>query len=287
MKAPSFHYARPQSRPEALALLARHGSDARVLAGGQSLMPILNMRLAAPSVLVDINGIDDLSGIIAVEERVIRIGALTRHWEVADSPLVREHLPLIAEAMRYVAHAAIRNRGTFGGSLAMADPAAEMPACCLALGGQVVLESVGGRRIVPAGEFFQGIFETALRPDEILVAVDFPIPGPSWRSAFAEFARRHGDFALVGTAVQAQVEGTRFCDLRLVMFGAGDRPLRAYAAERILTAATRAGDALAAAQAALADDLSPLSDNHASAEMRLHLARLLLVRILRRLMPDM
>jgi carbon-monoxide dehydrogenase medium subunit len=281
MKAPSFGYARPSSRGEALALLARHGGEARVLAGGQSLMPILNMRLAAPALLVDINGIADLTG-ITLEGDTLRIGALTRHREVAESSLVREHLPLVAEAMGHVAHWAVRNRGTFGGSLAMADPAAEMPACCLALDARMVLESAGGRRVVPAEEFFEGIFETALRPEELLVAVELPIPGPSWRAGFAEFARRHGDFALAGCAALAQVEGGALRDLRLVMFGAGDRPLRARKAERLLTA----GNTLAAAQDALAEDLSPPSDTHASAEMRLHLARLLLARTLRRLIPE-
>ena len=286
MKAPLFRYAAPRSRAEAFDLLAQHGGEARILAGGQSLMPMLNMRLAMPTVLVDINGIADLSG-IAVDGETIRIGALTRHQEVAESPLVRAHLPLIAEAMSHVAHPAIRNRGTFGGSLAMADPAAEMPACCLALDGRFVIESAAGRRVVGASDFFQGIFETALRPNELLVAVEFIIPGPSWRAAFAEFARRHGDFAIVGVAAQAEVDEARLRDLRLVFFGVGDRPVRVRAAEEALIAAAPSGEALTRAETVLAKSLSPPSDNHASAEMRLHLACVLLQRVMRQITPKL
>lgn len=245
-------------------------------------MPILNMRLTAPSVLIDINPVADLAG-IAVEGNTLRIGAMTRHHEVAASAPVLKHAPLLSEAMRHVAHAAIRNRGTFGGSVAMADPAAELPACCVALEARMLIESVRARRTVGADRFFKGIFETALEPDELLVAVEFSVCGAPWRWAFDELARRHGDYALVGAAAQARLEGRRLAELRLVLFGVGDRPIRARAAEQALTGAAEAVDGIACAQAALSLDLSPASDTHASAETRLHLARVLVARLIRRL----
>ena len=174
MKAPSFDYARPTSLPEAFALLERHRDGARILAGGQSLMATLNMRLSAPEILVDINAIEGLSG-IALDGEMLRIGAMTRHFEVERSALVARHAPLIAQAMPHIAHAAIRNRGTFGGSLAFADPAAELPACAVALSARMVLQSSRGRRTVTAAEFFQGLYRTALAQDEIMVACEVPI----------------------------------------------------------------------------------------------------------------
>jgi carbon-monoxide dehydrogenase medium subunit len=281
MKASRFKYARAHSRPEALDLLAAHGGDARILAGGQTLMPLMNMRLAAPAIIVDINALRDIAD-ISVSGSTLRIGAMARHREVAESPLIRQHLPLIAEAMRYVAHPAIRNRGTFGGSLATADPAAEMPACCLALSARLVLESGRGQRSVAAEDFFRGIFETALEPDELLVAAEFPTPDTSWRPCFMEFARRHGDYALAGVAAQARMMEGRLRDIRLVLFGVGDRPFRAKGAEQALVS-RNSPSAIDAAQATLADELEPLSDIHASGEMRLHLARVLIRRAVRQL----
>jgi aerobic carbon-monoxide dehydrogenase medium subunit len=282
MKAPRFQYIRAQSRADALDLLAQHKGEARILAGGQSLMPMLNMRLASPSILVDINALTELAGITLLGG-MVRIGAMTRHREVAESTLVREHLPLITDAMRHVAHPAIRNRGTFGGSLATADPCAEMPACCLVLGARMVAESVRGQRTIGANDFFRGIFETALEPDELLVAVEVPIPDSSWRPSFMEFARRHGDYAIVGAAAQAQLDGARLSDIRLVLFGVDDRAIRVRSAEQALLGSASGAQAIAAAQSALSDELSPSSDNHASAQMRLHYARVLIERTVRRL----
>jgi carbon-monoxide dehydrogenase medium subunit len=286
MKAPAFHYARPNSRVEAFALLAEHGDEARVLAGGQSLMPILNMRLASPAVLVDINAIGDLAG-ISIDGDVLTIGAMTRHYQVAESAEIGRHLPLISEAMRHVAHTAVRNRGTFGGNLAMADPASEMPACCVALDGCMVIEGARGRRKLTAEQFFKGIFETALEPDELLVAVEFPIGEPGWRHGFMEFARRRGDYAIIGGSMRLRMEQRRVADGRVVFFGVGDRPIRAREAERILCGPLTFADATAAVTASLAGELPEFADSLATAEMRHHLARVLFARIVTPFMPEL
>jgi carbon-monoxide dehydrogenase medium subunit len=282
MKAPAFRYLRARSIADACAMLAEHGADARILAGGQSLMPVLNLRLANPAVLVDINPVAEMAG-ISVDQSTVRIGALTRYRDIQDSPIIRQHLGLIADALPFVAHAAIRNRGTIGGSLATADPAAEMPACCLALDARMILESTRGQRTVPADEFFRSTFETALEPDELLTKIEFPIEGPDWRHAFAEFSRRHGDFAIVGAAARARLNTRRFADIRVVMFGIADRPMRIYAAEKALLSAANLKEGIAAAQATLATALEPPSDNQTSSETRLHLARVLLGRALAQL----
>jgi carbon-monoxide dehydrogenase medium subunit len=282
MKAPAFRYLRARSIADACAMLAEHGADARILAGGQSLMPVLNLRLANPAVLVDINPVAEMAG-ISVDQSTVRIGALTRYRDIQDSPIIRQHLGLIADALPFVAHAAIRNRGTIGGSLATADPAAEMPACCLALDARMILESTRGQRKVPADEFFRSTFETALEPDELLTKIEFPIEGPDWRHAFAEFSRRHGDFAIVGAAARARLNTRRFADIRVVMFGIADRPMRIYAAEKALLSAANLKEGIAAAQATLAKALEPPSDNQTSSETRLHLARVLLGRALAQL----
>ena len=282
MKAPAFRYLRARSIADACAMLAEHGADARILAGGQSLMPVLNLRLANPAVLVDINPVAEMAG-ISVDQSTVRIGALTRYRDIQDSPIIRQHLGLIADALPFVAHAAIRNRGTIGGSLATADPATEMPACCLALDARMILESTRGQRTVPADEFFRSTFETALEPDELLTKIEFPIEGPDWRHAFAEFSRRHGDFAIVGAAARARLNTRRFADIRVVMFGIADRPMRIYAAEKALLSAANLKEGIAAAQATLAKALEPPSDNQTSSETRLHLARVLLGRALAQL----
>src|SRR5258705_8123558 len=177
VKAPRFSYVRAESVEHALGLLADHGEEARILAGGQSLMPTLNMRLSQPRLLIDINRLGALGGISLQGDRV-RIGALARHVEVARSPIVAEHLPLIAEAMPHVAHVAVRNRGTFGGSIALAGPAAELPACALALGATFVVAGAGGRRSITAADYFRGLYETARRPDELFVEALVPVKRP-------------------------------------------------------------------------------------------------------------
>jgi carbon-monoxide dehydrogenase medium subunit len=224
MKAPAFRYARPGSLEEAIALLARHGADARVLAGGQSLMPMLNLRLLQPAVLVDINRIEGLEE-IGLEEDRLRIGALARHAAVLGSGDVARAAPLLQLALPHVAHLAVRNRGTHGGSCALADPAAEIPACALALGAQCVLHGPRGERRVPAREFFRGLYETALAGDELLVRIEYPRAGAGWRYGFEEVARRHGDFAIAGVAAAARVEDGRLREARLAFFGVAGKPV--------------------------------------------------------------
>jgi carbon-monoxide dehydrogenase medium subunit len=262
VKAASFAYAKPRALEEALDLAAR--PDAKVLAGGQSLIPSLNMRLSNPELLVDINGLSELKG-ISLNKDLVRIGALTRHAELERSDVVTKHLPLLAAAVPHIAHPAIRNRGTLGGSLALADPAAEYPACVLALDATIIATGKKGERKIKAGDFFKGLFETALKPGEILTAVEFKAQKKDEKSAFLELARRQGDYATIGLAAFA-TNGTK----RLAYFGAGDRPILAqYAA--------KAKD-LDSAKAALAKDLQPPADLYHSSATKLHLARVLLER---------
>jgi carbon-monoxide dehydrogenase medium subunit len=266
MKAPRFAYARPASVAEALALLDKHKDDARVLAGGQSLVPMLNFRVAAPKVLVDINRISALSG-IKVAKGQVRIGALTRQVELERSPEIAKHLPLVASAMPHIAHPAIRNRGTFGGSCALADPAAELPACALALGATFVVAGKKGERRVAAEDFFKGLYATALKPGELLVAAEFPLPKPNSKSAFGELARRHGDYAMVGVAANGSKQ-----ELRAAFFGVGDRPVVVEA------------DSVDGILSRLDADLEPRADLHASAATKLHLAKVLAGRVLRQML---
>jgi carbon-monoxide dehydrogenase medium subunit len=262
VKAASFAYAKPRALEEALALAAR--PNAKILAGGQSLIPSLNMRLSSPELLVDITGLEELKG-ISVERGVVRIGALTTHAEIEKSDVITKHLPLLAEAVRHVAHPAIRNRGTIGGSLALADPAAEYPACVLAMEGVLFVRGAQGQRQVAAKDFFKGLFETDLKPGEMLTAVEITAQLKDERSAFLEFARRHGDYAIIGLAAFA-TNGAK----RLAYFGAGDRPVLALNA-------ARAKDVESAKQA-LAQDLQPPADLYHSSATKLHLARVLLER---------
>lgn len=274
MKAPAFSYARPATLNDALALLAQHGDLAKILSGGQSLLPALNLRLSAPDWLIDIGAISELRG-IAVDGPVLRIGATVRHADILTSPVIAEHAPLLAQAMVHVAHPAIRNRGTLGGNLAHADPASEMPACMLALDATMILVSAVQERRIPAIEFFTGIYETALAPNELLVAIEIPLAPSAPVVFFREYSRRMGDYAIVGLAALGQVDGDRFSDLRLGYFAVGDRPVLAAAARHLI------GDSvseamLGAALAALDAELDPLDDQQATAGMRKHLARQLL-----------
>jgi len=218
MKPSLFRYAKPASLDETFDLLAHHGRGATVLAGGQSLLAGLGMRLASPDVLVDINGLKALGGISLQGEEVV-IGALTRHAEVLASPIVARHLPLVAEAITHVGHIGIRNRGTFGGSLAYADPAAELPACAVAQGATLVLGGRAGRRRVAAEAFFTGMMETALQTGELILEIRLPVQRPTQKHVFAELSRRHGDFALAGVAGLVSLEGHRIAEARLVYFG--------------------------------------------------------------------
>src|SRR3989442_2843180 len=250
MKAPRFAYARPASVAEALALLAEHKDEARVLAGGQSLVPMLNFRLAAPKVLVDINRVAALAG-IKVTRNHIRIGALARHAELERSADIARHLPLVAAAMPHIAHPAIRNRGTFGGSCALCDTAPELPACALALDATFVVAGKKGERRIPAQDFFKGLYATALKAGELLVAAEFPLPKPGYASAFGELARRHGDYAMVGVAAHGSTQWKKFSDMRVVFFGVTDVPHRAAQFERALDGQPAAAASLEAALAKL------------------------------------
>ena len=279
MKAPSFAYARPQSLGEALALLGTHRDAARVLAGGQSLIPSLNMRLSAPELLVDINNLAELAG-IRQRGDVLRIGALTRHRDIERSAEVARHVPLLAKAVPHIAHVAIRNAGTLGGSLALADPAAEYPACALALDATLVIAHAGGERRVAARDFFKGLYSTALEPHELLVAAEFPLAEPGHRSALQELARRHGDYAIIGVAAQARAERGKLSDLRLAYFGVGATAVRARRAAAAGEGKAPDAQTVAAVQAALGEDLAPLPDLYHSAPAKLHLARVLTGRAL-------
>lgn len=279
MKAPPFQYCRPESMEEAFELLARFGDDARLLAGGQSLLPAMHMRLSAPAVLVDLGRLPGLSG-IEEEGGRLRVRAMTRHAEVEHSPLVARMAPLLSQAMPWVAHAPIRARGTFGGSIALADPAAEAPAATLAHEAQLVAASREGMRRIAAEDFFLGIYETALAPGEILLGAEFPPPAPGQRFALRELARRSGDFATAGVAVRADVTGDMVHAARIVVFGVADRPLVAHAAQQALAGARLDARAIARAEEALAQDVTPFADLHHDEATKLRLLRVVLRRTL-------
>jgi carbon-monoxide dehydrogenase medium subunit len=279
MKPAPFAYVRAETLYDAIRVLDERGDGARVLAGGQSLMATLNMRLSAPEVLVDIGRVPGLAGIEDAGDH-LRIGAMTRHVDVETSDLVAEHAPLVASAMPHIAHPAIRNRGTFGGSIAFADPAAELPACAVALEARMRIEGRNGARTVDADAFFGGLYETAIGPGEILVSVEVPKIATGWQSGFQEFARRHGDYAIIGLAAHVQVEGGRFGRGRLVFFGAGDRPVSAVRAAALLEGEAWS-DALADKLSdTLKEELDPFDDLNADAAMRKHLAGVLVKRTL-------
>ncbi len=286
MKPPKFDYHAPATVEEAVALLSRYGGDAKILAGGQSLVPLLNFRLSRPAALIDLNRID---GLAYIEERngTVRFGSMTRQRAIEVSPVVRQRLPLLAEATRLIGHLPIRSRGTIGGSLAHADPSAEDPAVLCALGGEVVVRGPRGERVVAAGDLFQTYLTTSLAPDEVLVEVRLPgMPGGAG-FAFEEFSRRQGDFAIVAIAALVVGEGTRCTTARLALAGAGPVPLRLRAAEEILEGDGLGERAVEAAAGRAAELAEPDGDIHASADFRRHLARVLTCRALRRAMTRM
>lgn len=282
MKPPPFEYFAPITVEEALSLLAEYGWDAKPLAGGQSLIPTMNFRLAQPAVLVDLNNISDLFYIHSGDNGGLRIGAMTRQSQVERDVLVRERAPLVHEAMPYIAHPQIRNRGTFGGSIAHNDPASELPAVTTALNARFRLRSQAGERWVSADDFFLGLFFTALGPDELLMEVTLPAMPPRTGWAFREMARRPGDYALVGvTAVVTLDERDRCEDARLVFFGVGEGPVVAQQAAGTLKGEVPTPEVIhAAAEAAAGADIDPSSDVHATAEFRRHLARVLARQVL-------
>jgi carbon-monoxide dehydrogenase medium subunit len=282
MKPPPFDYYAPATLEEALDLMARHGYGAKALAGGQSLVPTMNFRLAAPSVLVDLNRIPDLGYIRPASDGGLLIGAMTRHVQVEKSPKVADIYPLLHATMPKIAHPQIRNRGTFGGSIAHADPAAELPALLRAVGGRVKAQSARGSRWIPADDFFQGFFTTALAEDELITEVHLPpLPANSgW--AVEEVSRRHGDFALVGVMAVVGVDASGRCEqVRIALFGVGDGPMLASTAMGVLRGERLTEEAIAtAAEAAAQKDVDPPSDVHATAAFRRHLVNVLVQRTL-------
>jgi len=293
MKPVPFEYCAPSSLEEAAATLARHGDAAKVLAGGQSLVPMLNMRLVRPSVLVSLRRVPALDYVIVVDGRT-RIGSTTRQRAVEEHPAVREACPILAEALGLVAHPAIRNQGTIGGSVAHADPAAELPAVLVALDGTVTLASTRGRRTVAASDFFRGLMTTAAEPDEVIAEVAFhPVGRPALASGWAveEVSRRHGDFAVAGVVVALAADSERrIVDARIVVFGVEDRPTRRSAAEGAVRGTRGEPKAMAEAAALAVGGLQPHEDLHASARFRAQLVGVLVPRALerayRRLLDD-
>jgi len=275
VKPAPFAYKKVRALEEAVALLGEH-KEARLLAGGQSLIATLNMRLSAPSLLIDINGISGLDG-IALKGGMVEIGALVRHAQAERSDVIAKNAPLIARALPHIGHPAIRNRGTLGGSIAFADPAAELPACLLALDGEVEVAGPKGKHTIKAEDFFKGLFETALGPQDMLTAIRVPAAGKDTRVGFAELARRHGDYAIVGLAASAQADGKGLKDVRLAYFGVGATPVRVKKAE----AALAKGD-IDGAVAGL--DLDPHDDVQATGAVKKHLAGVLLRRVAKQLM---
>jgi len=272
VKNAPFEYHAPRTVDEVLSRLAEHGDEAKVLAGGQSLVPLLAMRLARPSQLIDINEVEELSGIRALDGVGIAFGAITRERDAERSPLVADRVPVLAEALPLIGHVSIRNRGTIGGSIAHADAAAELPAVAVATGAEMVLRSVRGERVVPADEFFVGHFTTSLDDDELLTEVRVPSgPGDAgW--AFHEIARRHGDFALVGVAAMIALDGDRVREARITLMGVADHAVRAADVETALAGQTVDADTIAGAARDATKDLDTASDMHGSAEFRRHLA---------------
>ena len=279
MKPAPFHYAAPDTEEQTLALLHAHGSEAKLLAGGQSLVPLLSMRLARPSIIIDLNRVKTLD-YIREEDGEIRIGAMTRQRNAERSSLVTRRLPLLAETLPFVGHLPIRSRGTVGGSIAHADPSAELPAVLVALGGSVVLRRLEKTRVVQGEDFFVSYLTTALRPDELLTEVRVPVHDRKG-TAFLEIARRHGDYALVGVAAVVTMDGNRCAQARLAFTGVGPTPVRIPEVEVLLAGAVLTDAVLADVRTLVADRIDPEDDVHATAQYRKDVAGVLAERALR------
>jgi len=285
MKPPRFRYYDAETIDEAVTLLAEHGEGAKVLAGGQSLVPMMSLRLAYPDALVDVNRVSELD-YVSRRDGELAIGALTRHATLERSPEVARDCPLLSAAMRWVAHEAIRNRGTMGGSLAHADPAAELPAVALALGATLAASSREGSRTIRVEEFFRMPFVSALRDDELLTEVCLPVQPPGAGSAVQEIARRHGDFAIAGVVASVVVEDDVVAQARIVSFATGPAPVRLTAVENAVAGSGTGDDELAAAAEPAAAELSPTDDVHATAEYRRRVTKVLVTRALRDAIDD-
>jgi aerobic carbon-monoxide dehydrogenase medium subunit len=280
MKLPPVDYEAPRTVSEAVDLLADHQDEASVLAGGQSLIPLLALRLAQPALLIDINGIQDLAG-VSVTDGWVTIGATTREYVAEESVTIADAVPLLAAALPLIGHEAIRNRGTVGGSLAHADPAAELPAVARALDAELVVRGPSGERVVPAAEWFEGYLTTSRQPDELLAEVRFPAAGPGTGVSFQEVARRHGDFAMVGLAASVTLSDGVISDARLAFAGVSDVPARATGAEDLLAGQRPSAELFDEAARRAASDIDPPSDLHGSAEYRKKVAAALVRRGLR------
>jgi carbon-monoxide dehydrogenase medium subunit len=280
MKLPQVGYEAPKTVSEALELLAEYEDEASVLAGGQSLIPLLALRLAHPAALIDINGIDELYGVSAAHGWVT-IGAMTREYVAEESHTITDAVPLLAAALPLIGHEAIRSRGTIGGSMAHADPAAELPAVALALGGELVVRGPSGERVVPAAEWFEGYLTTSRRPDELLTQVRFPAAGRGTGISFQEVARRHGDFAIVGLAASLTLSDGTITDARLALAGMSDVPVRAAGAEDLLVGERPSTELFDEAARRATGDMDPPADLHGSADYRKKVAAALVRRGLR------
>jgi CO/xanthine dehydrogenase FAD-binding subunit len=282
VKPAPFDYLAPDTLDEALAAMRQHGYDAKLLAGGQSLIPLLNFRLASPTVLVDLNRLGELDFVRPTETGGLSIGAMTRQSRLGTEPLIGERAPLLREAVPFIAHPQIRNRGTLGGTLAHADPAAELPVVALALDARLRLRSDSGERWVAARDFFVGLLTTALEPHEILVEIEIPAPPPRCGWSFHEIARRHGDYALAGLTAQVVLDRQGRCSAaRLVYLSAGDGPVDATAAVEPLLGQLPDDTLLReVSQRAATDEVEPAGDIHASAEFKRHLCQVLTRRAL-------
>jgi aerobic carbon-monoxide dehydrogenase medium subunit len=267
MKLPDVEYEAPTTVAEAIDMLAEHGDEASVLAGGQSLIPLLALRLARPAVLIDINGIDELAGVSQTDGQVA-IGAMTREYVAEESVTVADAVPLLAAALPLIGHEAIRSRGTIGGSLAHADPAAELPAVARALNAEFVVRGPSGERVIPAAQWFEGYLTTSRRPDELLAEVRFPAAGPDTGTSFTEVARRHGDFAIVGLATSLVLSGGVISDARLAFAGVSEVPVRATAAEELLAGERPSAELFDEAARRATEDLDPPADLHGSSDYR-------------------
>lgn len=277
MKAAAFDYVKPKALHEALSLLEEAGEDARLIAGGQTLLATLNMRLSEPSVLIDITDIAELKGISVVGNN-LRIGALVTHTEIEDSELVAKHAPLLKAAAPHIAHRAIRNLGTWGGSLAYGDPAAEWPACSLTLGATMIIHGPSGERRVSAKDFFIDLYTTSLEPDEILVATEIPFASKQEVFYFHELARRHGDYAVAGLAAVAQKQGDLLTNCAFTFFSVGATPVMATAAQDLVDGKKLNDELIAQAVAAARNEIEAIADITNSAEAKQHLIGVLLER---------
>lgn len=284
MKAPAFSYLRPRQLHEVLTLLATHGDEARLLAGGQTLLATLNMRLSEPALLIDMQAVSELKG-LNFDGKALRIGAMVTHTEIETSNLIALHAPMLAAAAPHIAHRAIRNRGTFGGSIAYGDPAAEWPACLLALDGVIVARSLRGERRIAADDFFTGLYTTELAPDEVIVACEIPVAQANQKISFSELARRHGDYAVVGLAATAKVINNQMSGVRLAWIGVGSTPMRSSKTEQALDGQPLTMQTLSQAVDVLRSELSPLPDLTHSEAAKRQLASVLLKRALLGWMP--